>query len=375
MRSSDTKLSALPPRIHIATQSVVPRDAIGADVVRMAEVFCAAGYQTDIWASGWDSGYAPPVSLASAEAAQNWRAGEDLLIYHHSVGWPEGEEMLAHTRCQVVVRYHNVTPPAFFEGHSEPHVEACRRGVEATRRLAQLPGARFWGDSAFNCSELIEYGAPRDNCRVLPPFHAVEDMALESPDAALAAAWRDGPVNIIFVGGFKPNKAHGRAIRVFAVYHRWINPESRLILIGSVEPAFAGYLESLRRVAAACGVADRVIFATSVSRAQLRTWYLMADVFLCVSEHEGFCVPLVEAMSFDVPIVARAYAAVPETLADAGVLLPPDEDPLLLAEAMATILTDTTTRAALVDRGRRRLKDFSPHRARAMFAEHMAALG
>jgi glycosyltransferase involved in cell wall biosynthesis len=101
---------------------------------------------------------------------------------------------------------------------------------------------------------------------------------------------------------------------VFALYHHCFNPDSRLILIGNLQAVFTGYLESLQRVAAACGVGGRVVFATSVSPAELRSYYLLADAFLCVSEHEGFCVPLVEAMCCRVPIVAWGTTAVPETL-------------------------------------------------------------
>jgi len=314
MPSSDTNPNSPHLRIHIATPNVRTHDAIGTDVIGMAAVLTAAGYRTEILTDDWDPACVSAASSVSPEAAHKWRFGDDLLIYHHSTHWPEGEQMLAQSRCGVVVRYHNVTPAAYFEGYSEPHTAASLAGLAATRRLAALPGAQFWGDSAFNCIEVIDFGAPRENCRVLPPFHGVEAMAREAPDSRLVAEYHDGSANIIFVGAFKPNKAHARAIRVFALYHHCFNPKSRLILIGSIQAVFTGYLDWLRQLATAYGVDGRVVFATSVSRAELRSYYLLADVFLCVSEHEGFCVPLIEAMYCQVPIVAWSTTAVSETL-------------------------------------------------------------
>ena len=320
-------------RIHIVTPAVVPNDAIGTDVLEMAAALRAAGYDADVFAGGIDPSLRQLVKPLSAREQEHWRSPDDILIYHHSMGWPEGEELLNVTRNSIVVRYHNITPPGYFERYSEPHFEACRLGLESTRRVALLPGALFWGDSSYNCQGLIGCGAPPERCRVLPPLHCTEQLAAQPFDWGVLQAYRDGVVNILFVGGFKPNKGHLRAIRVFARYHLEWNSRSRLILVGSFEPAFQRYVEELWQLAAELSVEPHVVFSGSVSAAQLRSYYMVSQVFLCLSEHEGFCVPLVEAMYFRVPIVAWGQTAVSETLAGCGMVWDEiDED--LFAESI-----------------------------------------
>jgi len=257
---------------------------------------------------------------------------------------------LRHTRASIVIRYHNITPPPFFAGWSRDHERACQEGIEASRRLARLPGAIFWGASRFNCSDLIAHGAAESSCRVLPPFHCTEAMAGEVLGRGTLTAYKDGAANILFVGGYKPNKGHAHAIRVFAVYNRLMNPQSRLIFAGAGSSHFESYTDSLRRLAAHLGVADRVVFHTSVSASQLRTLYFLADVFLCLSEHEGFCVPLVECMYFRVPVVAWGTTAVAETLGGSA-LVWNDFDAIGMAESIHACVQDQEVSRELRRRG------------------------
>jgi glycosyltransferase involved in cell wall biosynthesis len=308
------------PKIHIAAQCVVAKDAIGTDVVQMAAILTQAGYETDVFASGIDPSYASSVKLANTARASQWRSS-DVLVFHHSGGWPEGEALVDSARhCRVVIRYHNVTPPEFFVGISEPHVIAGRAGQELTRRLAKFPDAIFWADSWFNAGELIAYGAPRERCSVLAPFHSIESLRDEPFDYEIPAEYKERGPYILFVGGFKPNKGHERAIRLFQRYHYDLNRSSRLVFAGRMSPAFEPYTAHLRAVIKELELDHAVLFAASANASRLRTLYLLADVFLCVSDHEGFCVPLVEAMFFRVPIVAWGTTAVSETVAHCGLV-------------------------------------------------------
>jgi glycosyltransferase involved in cell wall biosynthesis len=319
--------------VHIVSLNVVSKDAVSTDVLQMYSALKDAGYATDIFAVGTDSPCRRLVKPLGAANPSAWQPGKDVVIYHHSTGFPAGEELLRRNRGSVIVRHHNVTPPSFFSGSSHEHAVACQEGVEATRRLARLPGAVFWGDSRFNCSELIEFGASEATCRVLPPFHRIEQLALEAFDQGMLSTYKDGVTNILFVGGYKPNKGHAHAIRVFAAYHRLMNPRSRLIFAGASSPHFEPYIERLRSLAVHFGIAHRVVFCTSVSASQLRTLYFVADVFLCLSEHEGFCVPLVECMYLRIPIVAWGTTAVAETVGGCG-LVWSEFDVVRLAESI-----------------------------------------
>lgn len=255
-----------------------------------------------------------------------WNDKNALLIYHHSIGWPAGQDILAQAECQVIIRHHNVTPSQFFEPYSAGHAMACAAGEYATAEVAHTPGALLWGASHYNCEGLVEFGAPPDRCRVLAPFHLTERLA-ETPMAAdvVHAHKRHRGAKLLFVGGLKPNKGHIRLIQVLAAYVRYVDPNAVLMLPGTFDPRLSNYTDLLRRYAVRLGVESNVLFIGPVTNSQLRAYYFSADVFLCLSEHEGFCVPLLEAMYFRVPIVAHKCTAIPETVGAAGFLWEEDE--------------------------------------------------
>jgi glycosyltransferase involved in cell wall biosynthesis len=169
-----------------------------------------------------------------------------------------------------------------------------------------------------------------------------------------------------------PNKAIEDAIRIFAVYHQAINPRSRLYVVGS--RYLAAYDAALDELVAELGLEDSVVFTGRIPDAELKTYFLGAHVYLGTSLHEGFCVPLVEAMHFGLPILARRAAAMPETLADAGVLftrLGYEE----VAEMVHFLVTDAGLRARIIDRQRVRLQELAPSRVEATLRTHLSHLG
>jgi glycosyltransferase involved in cell wall biosynthesis len=153
----------------------------------------------------------------------------------------------------------------------------------------------------------------------------------------------------------KPNKGHARAIRVFAQYHRNFNSDSRLIFVGGLDERLRGYLEDLEALAAELGIAEHISFTGPVTGAQIKSLYVAADVFLCTSEHEGFCVPLVEAMYFRLPIVAWGITAVPETMGGCSFLLN-DWDEHEFAAHIDLIVSDQEKSERLGTEGRDRYR-------------------
>ena len=184
-------------------------------------------------------------------------------------------------------------------------------------------------------------------------MHRIEELGREPFDAVVAGAYRGSVANILFVGGIRPNKGHAKALEVLAAYKQLTDTPARLLFVGNFDPNLKFYLDELRQYVAQLEMqeGEDVVFATSVTPSQLRAYYMTASVFLCVSEHEGFCVPLVEAMSFRVPIVAWATTAVGETAGGCGWIV--DEyDPAALAKGMVEIVDNGVTARELAARGR-----------------------
>src|SRR5690606_34949309 len=181
---------------------------------------------------------------------------------------------------------------------------------------------------------------------VLPVVPDFSHLDLE-PDTALAGQFGDDWTNILFVGRFVPNKKPEDLIRFVHAYKRLYNPRARLILAGSYA-GFDDYYAQVRGMMAALGASDVHILG-QVTDAELTALYDLADVFLCASEHEGFCVPLLEAFHKGVPVIAHAATAVPETMRGAGILYD-EKDPAVVAALLNAVVSDAAMREAIVDR-------------------------
>ena len=256
------------------------------------------------------------------------------------------------------MNYHNITPAALLRDW-EPNV-----GYEVALGRTQLarlaPQSRFAvADSAFNESELHALGYERHRRGAAPHRHAPRRATSPTPALMADLARRKaatGGADLLFVGKISPHKAPHDLVKMLAVLRRLYDPAARLHLVGSplgetYEPALRAFIDEL-------GLDDAVYFAGSVSGAELEAYLQSADVFVCASDHEGFCVPLAEAMGHGVPIVAYGVTAVPETVGGAGLVLP-DKSPLPFASAVARVLSDQALRHHLSAAGRARAAGFS----------------
>ena len=276
---------------------------------------------------------------------------DDVLLFHHAIANNFCERIPA-LPCKKVLIYHNITPPHFFKGMHQGFYDACLRGLEQLSALKDVFDCCI-ADSAFNRENLLDIGflCPIYICPVLIPFSDYE----KEPNQDLIRKYTDGRTNLLFVGRVSPNKKQEDIIHTFAVYKKYYDPTARLFLVGS--DGVEAYDRCLREYVDTLGVPD-VIFTGSVPLADILAYYSVADAFVCMSEHEGFCVPLIEAMYFDVPIVAYESSAIPYTLSDSGVLLH-KKDYALAAGWLHRIVTDETVRSALLVEQRERLCDFS----------------
>jgi glycosyltransferase involved in cell wall biosynthesis len=324
--------------VHQVLATLGYGDAIGHEVLGIQRVLRSAGYASEIFVETADRRLEHLTT--DYREMVGWVAPGDLLIHHFSIGSRASRTAYAMPGRMVLV-YHNITPPEYFLGVHKDLVKLCFRGRrELTAYTSRCDLAL--GDSEYNRVELEGLGF-RDTgvLPVVPDFSHLD----VPPDTLSAAAFDDGWTNVMFVGRVIPNKKFEDAIRAFHVYRTRHNPRSRLLLVGSYS-GFEKYFGMLQSLIARLGTPD-VHFLGHVSNEELTALYDVADLFLCASEHEGFCVPLIESFYKRVPVLAFAATAVPATM-DGGGVLYDTKDPFHVARLMAALLDDAELEGAVV---------------------------
>nr|MBA2440479.1 glycosyltransferase [Thermoleophilaceae bacterium] len=338
--------------VHQFHPTIAFGDAVGNDCFQLQHLLWQHGVRSDLFAED-----ARPEVRAFVRGWRDFvhepKDGAALLV-HVSMG-NEFLDDIATLPIPKAVVYHNITPARFFEGISDHNRHYAELGREQLRRLAEKCELGI-GDSEYNRQELAEAGFARTAVvPLLLDWRAYETAPSERVLAELAGERTD----LVVVGQLLPQKAVHDVIEGFARYREG-DPAARLHLVGS--SAMSGdYLERLQALVRTHGLHQAVRFAGSVPQDELLAYYRGATALLTLSDHEGFCAPLVEAMHFDLPIVAHAAGAIPETLGDAGVLLE-DKSPDRVAEALERVVRDGALRADLIARGRARVAEFSRER-------------
>lgn len=305
-------------------------DAIGHEVLGIQRVLRDAGFESDIFVQTAD----PRLEDLTKDYRDLLQASDpsNILIHHFSIGSRASRVAYAVPDRQILV-YHNITPPEFWVDVHEQLAEQCFKG----RRELGIYPARVdlaLGDSEFNRQELEALGFnPTGVLAVVPSFSHLDG----APNDLIAAEFDDEWTNILFVGRIIPNKRIEDIIRYFHAYQRHFNPRARLLLVGSYG-GFDKYLAMLQQLVARLGV-RHVHFTGHVTDAELTAYYEIADLFLCASAHEGFCVPITESFYKQVPVVAYGATAVPATMDGAGVLYT-TQDPLDVAAIVDAVVDD-----------------------------------
>lgn len=291
----------------------------------------------------------------------------DGAIYHHSIGSEITPPLLEFTGPKCVI-YHNITPAEFFEPFWPDYAPVLRRG------RADLPAiaAQFdvvVGVSAYNTAELTEGGCEAASVLPIPVDPRKWDFA---PDKAMMARLQDGRTNILFVGRIAPNKRQDDLASAFREYLAF-DPTARLIIVGKAEPGDP-YATHLDAAIANLGLRDHVLRPGSITDAELAACYRTADLYWSMSEHEGFCVPLIEAMWFDVPVLAFRSSAVPETLGEGGLMFTDKGNWSELAALAYVMITDADLRAKVIAAQRRQRETFLPARVVPVLAKLVDAM-
>lgn len=356
----------------LATPALRIHDAIGHDVLGMHDVLAGLGADVSFHCIHHEHGIAGRF-LDSAQARDLADSGTCVLILHHGTDWPGCAELIRRWRGDVIIKYHNVTPPGFFRAYDRSIALNCEKGCRLTTELTGCPGvAGYLADSSFNASELTAAGVRPDSVRVVPPF--LNQHLFERP--SLAAHEPRDPQrepSVLAVGRLVPNKGHTHMLRALGAYVRRQHRLIRLHLVGTGEPRLAGYYSELSRIARDIGVGHLVSIHHRLGEDRLAELYHRSDVYLCTSEHEGFCVPLIEAQLLDLPVVALDRCAVGETLGPEQLLLP-DADPDRIAMAIHLATVGEDLRRALTAQGRRNAGRFTHARTANSFTAALQEL-
>jgi glycosyltransferase involved in cell wall biosynthesis len=359
-------------RIAILSPLIVDGDAVSHDVLGMHQALLKAGYEAQVFAENWK--VSTPKIKHTNKIKSFLQSSSDILIYHYSVGWLDGLALLHELNCRKIIKYHNVTPPIFYEGINTDYVSVCRAGREQLKSIVDVGCDLYLADSEYNAQELQAQGVSQAKSFVLPPFHHIDRLQYSDADLSVIDKYQDGKTNVLMVGRIAPNKGHLALIDAFNIYYRHYNPNSRLLIVGKPDERLKLYNELLFERVNSLNLKDAIVFTGEISCEALKAYYLVSQIFMITSQHEGFCVPLVEAMAMKLPIVAYGSSAIPQTVGKTG-LVWEELNPHLLAGSVDHIVRNDFVSASLGEMGWRRYKGtFVNEQIETRFMEVLAHL-
>lgn len=299
-------------------QTITDHDAIGNDIYHMYNILKAKykcfAYCTHLLDKR--------LSLISKEDLKREIKNEkNLLIYHHSNYWKEGEELLREAKAKIIIKYHNLTKAVFYKKYSDLYYKLCSLGQLQTKRLYKnLPKALWMSDSEFNLKEAGLFNIK--NKVIVPPFNNIEDWDNVKPDDKLLKQLLEGnTINIMFIGRIVPNKNHTFLIKIVKDYIDHYGENICLYIIGKKDETLTNYNNELSQLIKNNRIEKNVRFVGDINERELVSYYLGCDFFICVSNHEGFCVPILEAQYLYLPIIAKRATAVTSTIGKNQILL------------------------------------------------------
>lgn len=333
-------------QIHQILVGYADGDAISGETRQLREIFRRGGHCSEIYA---DISRVSPSLKTDCRSLVDYAASPgDVCLYHYGIASPATDVFLASAAKKIMV-YHNITPAEYFAGFDDAVVAQLRAARLALHEIARRSDA-VWTVSRFNAAELKAAGI--DGVKVFPLLFAQEKPDIP-PDPLILEKFAGPLKNILFVGRIVPNKRIEDLILAFAWFHMAINPFSRLIIVGSPRSA-PRYLTMVHMLVGDLDLPN-VCFEGFASPAGLEAYYRVADLFVSASEHEGYCLPLVEAMDHGIPVIARAAGGTPEAMDGAGVLYE-DLAPAELGALFDRVLTEAVLRKELLTSQQRRVQ-------------------
>lgn len=320
-------------------------DAIGQNLLNLRKIFCDMGFDSRIYAVHIHDKVKKYGHFY--EEMKKRYTKDDVLLVHYSI-WSDFYPEVLDLSCKKILVYHNITPPYFFKGYNSVLMKYAQKGLDMLRIIKDKFIFAI-ADSKFNKSELEKYGYK--NVQVVPITLNFRDYDEKNRLPVV----KDEITKILFVGRIAPNKKQEDIIKTFYYYKKHINEKSQLILVGNWQ-GMESYKEELDRLVTDLNLED-VVFTGHITFEKLLNYYSSADIFLCMSEHEGFCVPLIESMYFNLPIIAYNSSAIKETLGDCGIIVN-KKDYKKIAELINIILTNNNLREKIINNQKERVKLF-----------------
>ena len=352
--------------IHQFVAGFNPGDAISNEALMFRDIFRSWGYKSEIFC---EECYIQRKSRQHIFNVQDYTStanNNDTVLLHLSMGSLVNEEfkMLS---CKKAILYHNITPDHYFNLINKKTARHLKKGREQLTQLINTADVNM-ADSQFNASELTQLGYT--NVKVLPLVLDFSRLT-DDIDGHMATKLQDGKKNILFVGRCTPNKKIEDLLQVFAYYQKTIEPNSRLIHVGS-HAGSERYFSLLTGMTKELKLKN-VMFAGSVSQPELNACYARSDAFLCMSEHEGFCIPLIESMLHKTPILAHASAAITETLDGSGILMQ-ERNFELVAEMLNKIISNSELRNSVISQQSERLIRYRNRDLQAELKQHLSSI-
>ena len=341
-----------PAAIHQLSVSAAYGDAIGNEALQIRDALRAAGHVSEIFVERVDPRMG--LEVRHYREYQEVAAPQNVVLLHYSMG-SAVSKLALEIDDRLVLIYHNITPAEWFAPYELEIARGCAAGRLQLAALRQRTALAL-GDSEYNRRELEELGF--EPTGVLPLLLDLNGLA-EHADRMVLELHQEERTTWLFVGRIVPNKSIEDLIRSFTYYQRYIDHRAQLLIVGDHGPT-PSYYHALQQLVGELN-GSGVRFMGHVSEEELRAYYRVADVFVCLSEHEGFCVPLFEAIHREIPVIAFSAAAIPFSTGG-GVLLLEDKDPAIVGETVASILTDETLRQRLLARQRKLLAQFDSQR-------------
>ncbi len=330
--------------VHQIMTGIDCGDAVSYDAITIMGILRENGFNSNIYAK-----YIHPKMDRYARPLDEYDSNRtNIIIYHFALAGEDVTDFVINLPDTKILRYHNITPPEFFRKYDLNLEFLCSKGLKEIENFHKY----FYlgvGVSEFNRRELVKYGFARTD--VLPICYDFNKLC-----GVADAKIRYDCVNIMFLGRVSPNKRFEDVIKCFYYYNKFINYNSKLYLVGNKQ--VSTYTAELEKLIQRLELNDAVVFTGRVNDQELIHYYSIADIFLVMSEHEGFCVPLLEAMQTGVPIIAYDSTAISSTLGGSGVLVK-KKNFQEIAELIHIIVEDNDLRNRIIDGQKKRLNEFS----------------
>jgi glycosyltransferase involved in cell wall biosynthesis len=349
--------------VHQLVHTLSYGDAISTEVLALQRVIVDAGYESQIFAIHEH----PKLKGRSAPYKELELVNQADLILHYSLGSPLNQIYRSWTKGQRTLVYHNITPAKWYRSVNKRVADDIESGLKDLPLLCSVSNF-IWADSEYNAGEIQSLGFKAQVLELL-----VDPARWDQPrnEGIYSSVISSAGMQVLHVGRLAPNKKVEDVIKAFYFLVKYIDKDARLRLVG-IDTDTELYSFSLRELANYLGIGYAVEFVGPLSDAEVRAMYEASDVYLCMSEHEGFCLPLIEAMHFCLPVVAYAAGAVPDTMGDAGVLVH-EKKHAEIGALLARLAAPGDLRDKAINQGRERVKRFSyerfADRARELLAD------